>query len=93
MNPARQSRKPTGAFALSLPSLPLWWNIFWHSFGDREFNHRDTEGTERANNRSPKYWGFIVTFRFFSVVHLMETDVEKLYEQTKRKKNYEPQIR
>src|SRR5260370_4473843 len=31
-------------------SVPLWWKLFWQSFGDHEFNHRDTEGTERANN-------------------------------------------
>src|SRR5260221_14753031 len=32
-------------------SVPLWWNLFWQPFGDHEFNHGDTEGTEKANIR------------------------------------------
>ncbi len=38
-------------------SVPLWWNLFWQSFADHEFNHRDTEGTERQKEMPLAYKG------------------------------------
>src|SRR5258707_6151826 len=40
--------------SLSVPSVPRWWNLLWQSFGDHEFNQRDAEDTERANNRKQR---------------------------------------